>query len=136
MPFCKVCFDSGKDEKMYNSHCVKIKNSNTNKVIVLCPTLLSTTCKNCGKKGHTSSYCNYNNTQSSTEILKKILNITSSKVKKIPEEKKTTVNHDKTQILKTALRIETDLPEVEINTPAPPKMKKPSYDWDEIITLN
>jgi len=53
-PFCKVCFDSGKPEKLYASHCVR----NPKYVnVVVCPTLLAQVCLTCGKKGHTSSRC-------------------------------------------------------------------------------
>jgi len=53
-PFCKVCFDAGKPEKLYASHCVR----NPKYVnVVVCPTLLAQACLTCGKKGHMSSRC-------------------------------------------------------------------------------
>lgn len=53
-PFCKVCFDSGKPEKLYASHCVR----NPKYVnVVVCPILLAQVCLTCGKKGHMSSRC-------------------------------------------------------------------------------
>ena len=51
-PFCKVCFDAGKQEKDYNSHYVKTEEGKVN-----CPTLLNQSCLNCGRPGHTSGYC-------------------------------------------------------------------------------
>jgi hypothetical protein len=59
-PFCKVCRDAGKSEKEYTSHFVKNQPGPEGKVI--CPTLLSQTCRICHNYGHTSSYCpEYNN---------------------------------------------------------------------------
>ena len=53
-PFCKVCFDAGKPENLYASHCVR----NPKYVnVVVCPTLLAQACLTCGKKGHMSSRC-------------------------------------------------------------------------------
>lgn len=51
-PFCKVCFDAGKQEKDYTSHYVKTEEGKVN-----CPTLLNQSCLNCGRPGHTSGYC-------------------------------------------------------------------------------
>jgi len=50
-PFCKVCFDAGKQEREYTSHCVKTDG------VVTCTTLLSQSCRNCGQHGHTRGYC-------------------------------------------------------------------------------
>ena len=50
-PFCKVCFDAGKQEQEYTSHCVKTDG------VVTCTTLLSQSCRNCGQHGHTRGYC-------------------------------------------------------------------------------
>ena len=52
LPFCKVCQDSGKSEKIYTSHYVKDRSGN-----VSCPTLLAQECRYCLKKGHTTKYC-------------------------------------------------------------------------------
>ena len=49
-PFCKVCFDAGKPD--YTSHYVKTYDAK-----VICPTLLNQSCLNCGRLGHTISYC-------------------------------------------------------------------------------
>ena len=53
--FCKVCRDSGKSEEDYTSH--NVKASSGSRYIVVCPTLMSTTCKYCSKKGHTAKFC-------------------------------------------------------------------------------
>lgn len=49
---CKVCKDAGLSELQYKSHNVK-------NVIgkVCCPTLLSISCRNCNKLGHSEKYC-------------------------------------------------------------------------------
>ena len=54
-PFCKVCFDSGKPESLYNSHFVRASRDPTSRVT--CPTLLSTECRYCSAVGHTVSKC-------------------------------------------------------------------------------
>ena len=51
-PFCKVCQDAGKSEKIYTSHYVKDRSGNTT-----CPTLLAQECRYCFKKGHTTKFC-------------------------------------------------------------------------------
>lgn len=52
---CKVCFDAGMPESMYNSHYVRQTPDIRSKVV--CPTLLAVTCSYCQKKGHTPSRC-------------------------------------------------------------------------------
>jgi hypothetical protein len=52
LPFCKVCQDSGKSEKIYTSHYVKDRSG-----AVICPTLLAQECRYCFKKGHTIKFC-------------------------------------------------------------------------------
>jgi hypothetical protein len=47
-PFCKVCFDAGKN----SNHPLRNEKGQT-----VCTYLLSLFCKNCGKVGHTISYC-------------------------------------------------------------------------------
>ena len=47
-PFCKVCFDAGKN----SNHPLRNEKGQT-----VCTYLLSLFCKNCGKVGHTVSYC-------------------------------------------------------------------------------
>ena len=56
-PFCKVCFDAKKPEKEYTNHFVK--SSPGPEGIVICPTLLNSTCNYCKKEkaGHTASQC-------------------------------------------------------------------------------
>jgi len=54
-PFCKVCFDSGKPESLYNSHFVRVSRDPTSRVT--CPTLLNTECRYCSAVGHTVSKC-------------------------------------------------------------------------------
>jgi len=51
-PCCKVCKDAGEPESVYASHYVKDRDGN-----VTCPKLKAIVCLNCGKRGHTSSYC-------------------------------------------------------------------------------
>jgi hypothetical protein len=53
--YCKVCHDTGKDEKTYTSHYVRETPDPTSRII--CPTLLSMECKYCFKKGHTVKFC-------------------------------------------------------------------------------
>jgi len=52
VPCCKVCKDAGEPESVYSSHYVKDRDGN-----VTCPKLKAIVCLNCGKRGHTSSYC-------------------------------------------------------------------------------
>ena len=52
--FCKVCFDSGKDESIYTSHFVKSAPVNG---VIVCPTLKATECRYCKKSGHTLKFC-------------------------------------------------------------------------------
>lgn len=54
-PYCKVCHDAGKDEKMYTSHYVRSEPGPNGKVV--CPTLLEAVCTYCSKQGHTVSRC-------------------------------------------------------------------------------
>uniref|UniRef100_A0A6C0HIW5 CCHC-type domain-containing protein n=1 Tax=viral metagenome TaxID=1070528 RepID=A0A6C0HIW5_9ZZZZ len=51
-PCCKVCKDAGEPENVYSSHYVKDREGN-----ISCPKLKAIVCLNCGKRGHTSSYC-------------------------------------------------------------------------------
>lgn len=53
--YCKVCHDTGKDEKTYTSHYVRETPDPTSRIV--CPTLLSMECKYCYKKGHTVKFC-------------------------------------------------------------------------------
>lgn len=53
--YCKVCHDTGKDEKTYTSHYVRENPDPTSRIV--CPTLLSMECKYCFKKGHTVKFC-------------------------------------------------------------------------------
>lgn len=56
-PYCKVCHDAGKDESEFRSHYVRSQPDFYGKTVVLCPTLLSTECTYCYKKGHTVKFC-------------------------------------------------------------------------------
>jgi hypothetical protein len=53
--FCKVCHDAGKSESEYTSHFVR--SSTTSDGVIVCPTLLATNCRYCGKNGHTVKFC-------------------------------------------------------------------------------
>lgn len=53
-PFCKVCFDSGKDASIYLSHYVKSAPVNG---VVICPTLKTNVCSYCRLLGHTTKFC-------------------------------------------------------------------------------
>ncbi len=64
-PFCKVCFDAGKDEAEYTSHYLKSAPGPEGKLV--CPTLLNQACLTCGQNGHTSSYCRKPRTQQDNE---------------------------------------------------------------------
>jgi hypothetical protein len=55
MPFCKVCYDAGLPVADYTDHFVKDQPGPNGKVV--CPTLLTQKCLNCGVPGHTSNYC-------------------------------------------------------------------------------
>ena len=55
MPFCKVCYDARLPVADYTDHFVKDQPGPGGKVV--CPTLLSLKCLECGVFGHTSSYC-------------------------------------------------------------------------------
>jgi len=54
-PFCKVCYDSGKPESVFNSHFVREARDVNSRVV--CPTLLALACRFCGARGHTVSKC-------------------------------------------------------------------------------
>lgn len=62
VPCCKVCKDAGEPENVYSSHYVKDREGN-----VSCPKLKAIVCLNCGKRGHTSSYCKAPNTKQREE---------------------------------------------------------------------
>ena len=49
---CKVCKDAKLPESSYSSHSVRDVKGR-----IVCPTLLSQTCKHCFKSGHTVKYC-------------------------------------------------------------------------------
>lgn len=53
--YCKVCHDTGKDEKTYTSHYVRETPDPASRIV--CPTLLNMECKYCFKKGHTVKFC-------------------------------------------------------------------------------
>ena len=50
MPFCKMCFDSGRSG--FDNHNVKDSSGN-----ITCTYLLNIKCHNCGNFGHTPKYC-------------------------------------------------------------------------------
>jgi hypothetical protein len=54
-PFCKICYDSGKPESLYSNHFVRESRDINSRVV--CPTLLSVSCRFCGVRGHTVSKC-------------------------------------------------------------------------------
>lgn len=51
-PFCKVCFDAGKND---TAHFVR--KTPDPKSPVVCPTLLALQCRYCDQNGHTVKYC-------------------------------------------------------------------------------
>ena len=51
-PFCKVCFDAGKND---TAHFVR--KTPDPKSPVVCPTLLALQCRYCDQHGHTVKYC-------------------------------------------------------------------------------
>ena len=53
--FCKICYDSGKPEYLYNNHFVRETRDINSRVV--CPTLLAISCRFCGVRGHTVSKC-------------------------------------------------------------------------------
>ena len=65
---CKVCFDAGKPESLYNNHFVRQTPDINSKVV--CPTLLSLVCFYCQKKGHTPSRCLKRERDESTQSTK------------------------------------------------------------------
>jgi len=54
-PFCKICFDTGKTEEMYDSHFVRETRDPNSRIV--CPTLLALECRFCFARGHTVSKC-------------------------------------------------------------------------------
>lgn len=50
MPFCKMCYDSGRSE--YDTHNIKDSSGN-----IMCNYLRNIKCYNCGYFGHTPKYC-------------------------------------------------------------------------------
>ena len=60
MPFCKMCFDLGRDG--FDNHNVRDSSNNTT-----CPVLLNNKCRTCGFFGHTPKYCKNINTQVKTK---------------------------------------------------------------------
>lgn len=66
--YCKVCHDTGKDEKTYTSHYVRETPDPTSRIV--CPTLLSMECKYCYKKGHTVKHCKVIKSRSQTQSRK------------------------------------------------------------------
>ena len=48
--YCSACFKAGKDKSTYTSHYVKSVPGP--KGIIVCPTILSASCKYCGESGH------------------------------------------------------------------------------------
>jgi len=53
-PFCPVCRDKGLPADKYTSHHIWADQQRT---VVICPTLLNTTCNLCKQKGHSPKYC-------------------------------------------------------------------------------
>ena len=58
-PFCPVCRDKGLPAEKYTSHHIW---GDEQRKIVICPTLLSTTCNICKKTGHSPKYCKSSST--------------------------------------------------------------------------
>ena len=81
---CKVCKDAGKSESIFSSHWVK-DNAGT----VICPTLLSQSCRYCRLPGHTITHCTLvqdrnnlrNNIKSTLAVMKKEEKTQKEKVK-------------------------------------------------------
>jgi hypothetical protein len=53
--FCSVCHAAGKSETEYTNHFVKSEPGANG--VVICPTLLSQSCRYCHQQGHTTSHC-------------------------------------------------------------------------------
>lgn len=53
-PFCPVCRDKGLPADIYTSHHIW---ADTHRSVIICPTLLNTTCKLCKQTGHSPKYC-------------------------------------------------------------------------------
>lgn len=64
--FCKVCKDAGEPDCIYTSHNVKNRDG-----IVTCPKLKSIVCFQCGKRGHTSSYCKTRSNKKTESVVEK-----------------------------------------------------------------
>ena len=90
-PFCKVCFDAGKQEQEYTSHCVKTDG------VVTCTTLLSQSCRNCGQPGHTRGYCK-TIVLAETELRFKSKSNSKSKWDDFPEPTEPTTNTEPTNV--------------------------------------
>ena len=53
--YCKICYDAGNSN--YLTHNIREWNPMTKRKEIVCSYLNNLTCTNCGKKGHTVSYC-------------------------------------------------------------------------------
>ena len=80
-PFCKVCFDTGKSEKEYSSHFVRLTPDPKSKVC--CPTLLDMECQYCHLKGHTVSKCSRMAKLEKPLLVRHVATIRPSELKKV-----------------------------------------------------
>ena len=80
-PFCKVCFDTGKSEKEYSSHFVRLTPDPKSKVC--CPTLLDMECQFCHLKGHTVSKCTRLAKLEKPSLVRHVATIRPSELKKV-----------------------------------------------------
>lgn len=112
--FCKVCKDIGLNDTMFMSHNVKNEKGK-----VCCPTLMSHTCKKCGKNGHMEKYCTV-----------KEKDISSSFCFKKPEE----TNVAAKSISSNAFAVFDDSSSSDVDTPVlkkTPASKRNWADWSD-----
>jgi len=86
--YCKICYDAGKPD--YLTHNIREWSEHKKCKVIVCNYLKNLECSNCGKKGHTSRYCN--NSIPSARLLLPILAVTPVKSVKVLEIKKVKAN--------------------------------------------
>lgn len=96
VPFCKVCYDSGKCEEVFSSHFIRASPDHNSKVV--CPTLLNQACLKCGLKGHTRSRCTVRIVEKSNHVeMKSVVVKVSIKSKANPFDTLNSDNESETE---------------------------------------
>lgn len=134
--YCKVCHDTGKDEKTYTSHYVRETPDPTSRIV--CPTLLSMECKYCYKKGHTVKHCKI--IKSRSQAQERAVRRVNNETKKVSAE---TVNISKNMydILECDDDNQVDMNPVATHTPqmftprSPTSTPPPTLSYAKIIDI-